>query len=79
MGLTFVILLIADVGDMRFTPTLPWFTSQPLVSGGVFSDYLVTTSSSSVLVMNGKQHSVQCDYRELEHPTSIVYTRLSMS
>ena len=67
----------SDIGEPDSDFFLPWFEkTRPLVSGDVFSNYLSTTAMSRMVIFNGKHHSIQCDYTDLDNPLVIAYTRL---
>lgn len=70
-------VLFSDIREPDTELFLPWFQKgRPIVSGGIFSNFLGTTAMSSMLILNGKHHTIQCDYRELENPSVVAYTHL---
>ena len=52
----------------------PWSKkNRVIVSGGVFGEYLMTPSRSSVVVIDGKRRHVQCEWQDIQHGNVIVW------
>ncbi|XP_060560214.1 follistatin-related protein 5-like [Ruditapes philippinarum] len=70
---------IKDIGQPDSEMYLPWFKKgRPLETGNVFSDFLGTTAMSSMLILNGRHHNIQCDYRDLQNPAVVIYAHLTL-
>ena len=70
-------LFVTDVGESDLALYVPWAKkSRPLVSGDIFSDFLSSTAQSSMVVLDGHHHTINCDFKDLSNPTVLTYTHI---
>ena len=65
-----------DVGDPMSPSEWRWsHSNRVLVSGGVFSEYLVTPARDSLVIIDGRSREVQCEWQDITHANVIVWVK----
>lgn len=66
--------VIKNVGHSSDKKSWPWLESQwSIVSGNVFSEYLLTSTKNSVVIINGHMRDVQCEFKDLKKSDVAVF------
>lgn len=74
LSFVFFLSIQPDVGHNSEEKSWPWLESQwPIISGNVFSEYLLTSTKSSVVIINGHMRDVQCEFKDLKKSDVAVF------
>lgn len=46
---------------------------QPIVSGGIFSDYVLTTTTDTVRVVDTRRRHIQCEWQDIKMASAVAW------
>ena len=69
-----MLISLTGVGQSMTSDDKPWNKQyRTITSGGIFGEFLMTPSKDSVVVIDGVQRLVQCEWQNVKHGNIIAW------